>query len=328
MYIGGIYKPQFYEIENLSYRLYYNENDNKVYVDQNLEFNVIDNGDFIEVSYNGLNLPNNKNYYLELYYKSGYIETSFEYKFVEINENKAPTGNPIYSGDHFNDFTLTNQLLNELNNNINFYGYEINTSLKNVESGNTAILEQLKANESGEQERFNIFKEMFNGLFTIGSGDLKELNDEIKEKFNFEAISGIEEEKNFFEQFASLQPLDFVISWNDIIYENVVLIPHGEINFSKYVRENETIRQMHSYMQTILVFALSFLLIRNIWYTFVILLGIGSEIYEKDQEENQIVESHHDTIDYNTGNVTSSYTIKKGRNSITMKGKPTNNKRL
>lgn len=71
-----------------------------------------------------------------------------------------------------------------------------------------------------------------------------------------------------------------------------------------------------------------FLIYKAVWKYITISLGIGTELYDDMEEENRVIESQHETWNYNTGETTVSTTRTKGNQSITVVGKAKLRKRL
>lgn len=75
---------------------------------------------------------------------------------------------------------------------------------------------------------------------------------------------------------------DFVISWNDVSYMGSVLIPSGEVNFSKMCRDNEALGNVKNVVNIILTFTILMNLVIYLYNLLLATLGIDNPyLYEK-----------------------------------------------
>lgn len=80
-----------------------------------------------------------------------------------------------------------------------------------------------------------------------------------------------------------MNPNDFRIYWNEAKYQNVKLIPAGEINFSQMERDIPTVALIMTYVRTILNMILTINIIKSVWNLLMQFLGI----HESEEEYNE-----------------------------------------
>lgn len=250
--------------------------------------------------------------YPNQYIANGLGITEIEEYFYITNNKTIINGNTL---DLVGTFSGDTDYENEVNQAINNEQQQTNDN--NLQD----ITDNMNKNDSW-------WRLQFDNLFTLKSGDFQDLENDIKTKIDFEAIGGISGEIGILNEMKDMRPTDFVISWEPAIWNNKVLIPSGDINISARIRENEVFERVHNITQIIVSAALCWLLVNEFWRTFCILLGIGTEVYEQYQDENEIIESQHETWNYSTGQATISTTKRKGNKSITVTGKAPIRKRL
>lgn len=102
--------------------------------------------------------------------------------------------------------------------------------------------------------------------------------------------------------------LDFIISWENVEYENKIIIPSGEINFSKICRDNETLKTVKSYIQTICVFWAGWGIIAQVWNLLLATLGIDNPYLYKEYQPDDTVST---VIDTTTGEIKGQYYTKR-----------------
>lgn len=95
---------------------------------------------------------------------------------------------------------------------------------------------------------------------------------------------------------------DFIISWGNINLPNlkdnrpIKLISGDSINFSALVRSHQGLEQAMQYMRTIMAFTIIFLMLSNLWKTLMIILGVGVQLYDENEEEKHRLEEQMTTI--------------------------------
>lgn len=144
-----------------------------------------------------------------------------------------------------------------------------------------------------------LFGGIYDKLFKVESGDILHALEHIKETNNItdmELYSGDLEILNIL----TGEPNDFVISWNNINYQNETIIPSGDINFSQKIRENQTLQEVMNWVHVILGFSLITIIIQEYWFTFLKILGVGVSVYEDNQEERERLEEVYGTHVYDT----------------------------
>lgn len=132
----------------------------------------------------------------------------------------------------------------------------------------------------------NTIKELVNSMFEIESGEVQEILNNYNLELNVENNADLE--KNILGTLQG-EAEDFVISWDDIEYMNTVLVPKGNVNFSKVARDNEAIGEAKTWLNIICSMALILLLGANYWSTICSFLGIRKDIYETYTEEGDLL---------------------------------------
>ena len=72
------------------------------------------------------------------------------------------------------------------------------------------------------------------------------------------------------------------------------MIPSGEINFSKFERENPVIQEVMRYVRAILSFSIFIMLGKNFWNTLMLTLGISPAVYDRVTEESRIAKANEE----------------------------------
>lgn len=174
-----------------------------------------------------------------------------------------------------------------------------------------------QVNENTKEENDNFWKDVYNDLFTISSGDVNAMLNDFTERINFENYGDIGIEESILGVLEG-EPDDFKISWEDIKtpaianlgLSAITLIPKGEINFSRMARENEALGRVKGIVNLLCSFTLIMLLLKNIWFTLMRVLGVGVDMYESQEEENErLAMVNSETINVNGD--TGTYTITK-----------------
>lgn len=81
------------------------------------------------------------------------------------------------------------------------------------------------------------------------------------------------------------QPTDFVISWNNVEWQNRIIIPSGQVNFSQKVREIPQLQTVMYWARIIMSYSVMVLLVSEIWFTLLRCLGVSTSMYEQHNEE-------------------------------------------
>lgn len=140
-------------------------------------------------------------------------------------------------------------------------------------------------NQDQTNTELNFWQETYQKMFTTSGDYIQSKFDEVKNDLH---ISGDSELEKSFIDLITQNHEDFVISWNTI--DTPYLKLSGDsINFSKLERENESLHEAMEWERAIVGFALGSLLIRNYWTTFLMALGIGTQVYDKEDQEKTIV---------------------------------------
>lgn len=139
-----------------------------------------------------------------------------------------------------------------------------------------------------DNDNNDFWKETYNNLFTIDSGDTKDLINGFINSTNL-GISGDEETIKIITDKLQGQADDFIISWNDIVIPNLfgnqqmVLIPQNEINFSQMCRENQGLRLAKGALNVITSGGLIILVLMNFSQTIMKLLGTENRFIDPEE---------------------------------------------
>lgn len=173
---------------------------------------------------------------------------------------------------------------------------QTNQKLDNIEnaikSGDKATQEAIKEQTQAIESGNNILKNIYKNLFTLNSGDLKEIITNAVDESTlgsgdlliWENIIGIVEDTGE----------DFIISW-DTINTTYLKISGDSINFSKLERENEGLHQAMIWARRIVGLSLLFLFAKNCWNTLLNMLGIGTQIYNKEISDQKAIDRAEET---------------------------------
>lgn len=315
-----IRKNTFQQIADISFRTYIMNNQVKEYTDINYK-KTLYSGDTYIVSLDKEDIQNGQQIYIDMFWKGQRTNTSTNPAIINMTNN-GNTGqnqsinqyNP--SGEITGSIDIT-PIINGINN-INETQQETNQL---IESGNTQIIGKLEEIQSGDETRFDFWKSIYNGLFTLESGDIEDLKDKLSNNFEIEDANMYKIIKQFHEYWTDATPGDFKIKWDPVYYENQIIIPSGDINFTQKAEEIPILHRVHNILQTVLSFA-AFLLVARGWLKMCfVAAGIGAEFMETGEQENEITETVHDTVDYDTGVVTRTvnYTLPSGNSLSTIK---------
>lgn len=168
----------------------------------------------------------------------------------------------------------------------------------------------------------NFWKNTYNNLFTLSSGDVENLIEKISgEMTSFTEYTDLQEEYELLNELQNTNPGDFRIAWNAVYYENQPIIPSGEINFTQAV-EDYNLVEVHQVTQVIIAGFLALLCTKGIWNAICITLGVGTALYDSYEQENGIVDSVEDYYDTDTGQGYQ-LNIRKQRNRTSVRRKDT-----
>lgn len=81
-------------------------------------------------------------------------------------------------------------------------------------------------------------------------------------------------------------PTDFLIEWQDVYYMDTKLIPAGQINFSKFCRENEALGRVKNTLNIIVSALISFALFKYIFNLIMVTLGIDHPLVLENQKDD------------------------------------------
>lgn len=190
-----------------------------------------------------------------------------------------------------------------------------------AQNSTTAIVANQNQNNS-------FWKNSFDNLFTISSGDIEQIKTKLQDKFGTSGDNGLAEELQIINSLTDLEPYDFKITWKPVYYQGKIIIPSGDVNFSQQIRENETFTTIQNYTQVFLISAMAWLILHEWWKCICITLGIGTQLYETYEDENQVIETQNEVINGNTGMSTISTTRTKGGKSVTIRTRAPYRKRL
>lgn len=250
-----------------------------------------------------------------------YILNNYEnpYYIFWSNLNYYPVGTYRYMAEYqgenafstvSNDFEITSSVIENsgtATGTINPDSGNVNVDV-NIDTGNT--VDNIKDYLGEEPENTN--GDIENSITDI-QGNLE------NELENSEIVSTLQlAEKGFLELLKEPEK-DFKIEWNDIYYQDVVLIPAGSINFSKMCRDNEALGKVKQYINIIVSFGLAYGIIKYLYNLFLATLGIDNQLlYEQPEETTSF------TADASAGTVTYRTRTKNGNTVIhkgSMKGK-------
>lgn len=162
-------------------------------------------------------------------------------------------------------------------------------SASGISGDNTFNVQDSTNNIIDNDNKNNDFwKETYNSLFTIDSGDTKDLINGFINSTNL-GISGDEETIKIITDKLQGQADDFIISWNDIVIPNLfgnqamVLIPQNEINFSQLCRENQGLRLAKGALNVITSGGLIILVLMNFSQTIMKLLGTENRFIDPEE---------------------------------------------
>lgn len=187
------------------------------------------------------------------------------------NVSGDKTGNIDLSGIE-NRQDATNQKLDEVNSSINNLPNEIEDKLYN----------------SGENK--GIVQKIYDDLFTYDEEEVKgKINTFVEE--NLPQMSGEIVEDTLILEKLKNKSGDFIISWNDVKYNDMTIVEHGEINFSQIERENEVLTRVMMYERIILTITLISILLKEWYKTILACFGVDLVIFNNAKEVTTKVEN-------------------------------------
>lgn len=285
-------------LDTLNYYTEYNENSGKNYHQGMLSVTTNNNKTYILLSSPRLNF--NQKYTLSIdVYEDTQTHEVYDYNYVFLHENAIISNGVITdygSGDFSNqDIAISNE--------------------QNAENSN------------------NMLQDLYDKAFSISGDFIQSKIEELKLNNNFSG--DIEIEKAFI-GLLSGDVQDFKIAWNQVAthftYGNYgedtsqIIIPSGEVNFSKIERENEEFQEVMSWVRIILGFSFGAMLLRNYWTTLLETLGIGIQPFDSVKEEKAIMT---DTIIEDAkGEKTRQVRVTKGNKTYIKKYKMNNYKQI
>ena len=146
-----------------------------------------------------------------------------------------------------------------------------------------------KIDLSGIEQGIGAVKDAVNNVtntikdaFTFDSGDANEVMEDFKNTDLGLSQDLYDLNNQFFDLFETEQMDDFKISWDGINYQNVEIIPSGEVNFSALCRENEQIGKVKEYITLFAIVGSSLTLLKVIWNMIAAMLGLNKTLTETD----------------------------------------------
>lgn len=127
---------------------------------------------------------------------------------------------------------------------------------------------------------------------TDAENSINQIKNNITEKLEENEIIGALDlaEKGFLDILKG-EAGDFKISWEQVTYKDVALIPKGEVNFSKIARENESVGYVKTTLNTVLSAFMAFNILKTLYNLLMEMLGVSSpvinEVTTKDLNLNK-----------------------------------------
>lgn len=246
----------------------------------------------------------------EFGYKTYFLTSTYE---LVISEPQNPTesGDNSESGD-VGDGTGGNTNYpnyNEKLDNIQTGIGNVNNNLENIQQNMPTSGDIAGATTQGNKDYWGNSEDL-NGenQEELIEDKVDELIENVSGDLNKNEIFGILQtyENKLFGSFTGQQ--DFKIAWNDISYMGSVIIPKGEINFSKICRENETLGKVKTTVNIILGFLLLLNCIIYLYNLLLATLGIDNPyLYEKPEDKTSVTYS----TNMNTGKTTETTTMRR-----------------
>lgn len=166
----------------------------------------------------------------------------------------------------------------------------------NTENATNQIIENQDKNN-------NFWENAYNELFVMESGDVQDIIDEMKANIKIDDIGDMSGEIAILNTLTG-EPSDFIIAWNPTSYMGKVIIPSGEINFSQKVREVPALQTTQNWLRIIMGYSVSIVLLSEIFFTILKVLGVSVSIYDQHNEEIERLEEMHRPKIYDTEVIT------------------------
>ena len=164
-----------------------------------------------------------------------------------------------------------------------------------------------KVDLSGIEQGIGAVKDAVNNVtntikdaFTFDSGDANEVMEDFKNTDLGLSQDLYELNNQFFKLFETEEMDDFKISWNGVNYQDVQLIPSGEVNFSALCRENEQIGKVKEYITLFAIVGASLTLLKVIWNMVSQMLGLNETLMETDFGDAKMYTYEDNSYDVDT----------------------------
>ena len=164
-----------------------------------------------------------------------------------------------------------------------------------------------KVDLSGIEQGIGAVKDAVNNVtntikdaFTFNSGDANEVMEDFKNTDLGLSQDLYDLNDQFFELFETEQIDDFKISWNSVNYQDVQLIPSGDVNFSALCRENEQIGKVKEYISLFAIVGASLTLLKVIWNMISGMLGLNETLTETDFGDAKMYTYEDNSYDVDT----------------------------
>lgn len=167
-----------------------------------------------------------------------------------------------------------------------------NNSIVSLGSGDFTTQDSTNQIIDNQEKNQNWLEETYNNLFILDSGDVTRLIENLQDKAQIGNIGDLSGEKAILETLTG-EPGDFVIAWTPTSYMNKVIIPSGEINFSQKVREVPALKTTQDWLRIIMGYSITIVLLSEIFFTILKVLGVSVSIYEQHNEEIERLEEMH-----------------------------------
>lgn len=164
-----------------------------------------------------------------------------------------------------------------------------------------------KVDLSGIEQGIGAVKDAVNNVtntikdaFIFDSGDANEVMEDFKNTDLGLSQDLYDLNNQFFDLFETQEMNDFVISWNGVNYQDVELIPSGEVNFSALCRENEQIGKVKGYITLFAIVGASLTLLKVIWNMISEMLGLNQTLMETDFGDAKMYTYEDNSYDVDT----------------------------
>lgn len=173
----------------------------------------------------------------------------------------------------------------------------------------------IRGDTSGEK---GIVQKIYEDLFTVDDEYIENKIEELGEEMGISGDYLKETTEMILSVYDENQKGDFIISWEPFYYADTLMIPSGDINFSKIERDNEAVQTIMFWVRLLLTFSIFSLLLRQVWFLILATLGVSTQIYEDTELETKTVT---DVIDVDSATSYRNTTFRKGGNSIIYRSK-------